>query len=447
MDTQSEETQHLLLEAIESANLDEVHHVIESIQDGDKKKAILTSTSRRRDHRRRRTPLQAAAMSGVMSIYDAVLGAFDSLFRLNIDGTFKEERKKEMMRQLEVEDGAKMNLIMHAAAGGNSAIFTAVAQEIQPSQARRLLRHKDKNRMTFLMHAVNAQSDRMMTAPTPAGANLPRQGQGAPEGTASEVPTPPSAQNTPAPSQSACSEQQEDPASSQQEEQLDSWVPVVSSVLEVAKKSFWMADYRKLLETRDAWGRSIVEHAIASGRRQVFERVFDAIREDIYDETMAYMFDTGVDSGETQNPISVALRTTGGKEIQPLVAEKTKILEKEVALRAEASTVAAKIQSFIPANLIVVFQLLLPEFDEESDDPLYLLIALCIIAPFWSWGSDMASTKTPNVKIRQLGELPPGTSSLSLPLFSGARERPRSERTRSTGRIALAQLRWLLRPL
>ena len=109
-------------------------------------------------------------------------------------------------------------------------------------QARRLLRHKDKNRMTFLMHAVNAQSDRMMTAPTPAGANLPRQGQGAPEGTASEVPTPPSAQNTPAPSQSACSEQQEDPASSQQEEQLDSWVPVVSSVLEVAKKSFWMAD-------------------------------------------------------------------------------------------------------------------------------------------------------------------------------------------------------------
>ena len=96
--------------------------------------------------------------------------------------------------------------------------------------------------MTFLMHAVNAQSDRMVTAPTPAGANLPRQGQGAPEGTASEVPTPSSAQNTPAPSQSARSEQQEDPASSQQEEQLDSWVPVVSSVLEVAKKSLWMAD-------------------------------------------------------------------------------------------------------------------------------------------------------------------------------------------------------------
>ena len=42
---------------------------------------------------------------------------------------------------------------------------------------------------------------------------------------------------------------------------------------------------------------------------------------------MAYMFDTGVDSGETQTPISVALRTTKNKKMQSLVAEKTKILE------------------------------------------------------------------------------------------------------------------------
>ena len=42
---------------------------------------------------------------------------------------------------------------------------------------------------------------------------------------------------------------------------------------------------------------------------------------------MAYMFDTGVDSGETQTPISVELRTTKNKKMQSLVAEKTKILE------------------------------------------------------------------------------------------------------------------------
>lgn len=32
-----------------------------------------------------------------------------------------------------------------------------------------------------------------------------------------------------------------------------------------------------------------------------------------------------------------------------------------------------------------IFQLLLPEFQEESDAPLYLLLALCFIAPLWSW--------------------------------------------------------------
>ena len=42
---------------------------------------------------------------------------------------------------------------------------------------------------------------------------------------------------------------------------------------------------------------------------------------------MIYMFDTGVDSGETQNPISMALQSIGGRTIQPLVAEKTKMLE------------------------------------------------------------------------------------------------------------------------
>ena len=67
-DTQSEKTQHDLLEALESANLGEVHRVIESIQDDVKKKAILTSPSTRTEHRLR-TPLQAAAMSKDMSIY------------------------------------------------------------------------------------------------------------------------------------------------------------------------------------------------------------------------------------------------------------------------------------------------------------------------------------------------------------------------------------------
>ena len=35
---------------------------------------------------------------------------------------------------------------------------------------------------------------------------------------------------------------------------------------------------------RDGWHRSIIEHAIMSGRTQIFEAVFDALRRDIHDE-------------------------------------------------------------------------------------------------------------------------------------------------------------------
>ena len=44
------------------------------------------------------------------------------------------------------------------------------------------------------------------------------------------------------------------------------------------------AQYRKLLQARDGWHRSIIEHAIMSGRTQIFEAVFDALRKDVHDE-------------------------------------------------------------------------------------------------------------------------------------------------------------------
>ena len=136
--------------------------------------------------------------------------------------------------------------------------------------------------MTFLMHAVNSQSDKMMAVPTSAETNFPRQREGEPEGAASEVPTP-SAQNTPAPSQRARPEQEGDLTSPQPDveqqqqqtdeeeeslartttnrrrsgngEQLDPWVPVVSSVLEFAKKALWMADVSFFVTIKAAYVR------------------------------------------------------------------------------------------------------------------------------------------------------------------------------------------------
>lgn len=42
--------------------------------------------------------------------------------------------------------------------------------------------------------------------------------------------------------------------------------------------------YRRQLLARDAWERSTLEHALTCGRSQVFEVVYEAIRDDIYDD-------------------------------------------------------------------------------------------------------------------------------------------------------------------
>lgn len=37
-----------------------------------------------------------------------------------------------------------------------------------------------------------------------------------------------------------------------------------------------------------------------------------------------------------------------------------------------------------------MFKLLLPELNEQSNQPLHLLMALVAISPAWSWGSSFA---------------------------------------------------------
>ena len=66
---------------------------------------------------------------------------------------------------------------------------------------------------------------------------------------------------------------------------------------------------------------------------------------------MTYMFDTGVDSSETQNPINVAMQSTGGRKIQPLVAEKTKSLEVS-RLTTGASVISTNVNGSSPLHAI-----------------------------------------------------------------------------------------------
>ncbi|CAM9199768.1 unnamed protein product, partial [Hapterophycus canaliculatus] len=156
--------------------------------------------------------------------------------------------------------------------------------------------------------------------------------------------------------------------------------------------------YRKLLQARDGWHRSIIEHAIMTGRTQIFEAVFDALRKDIFDEKLDLLLDPGVESSHAQTSLSRAISSLETDEVPLLVSEKTKSLKSDVSKRKDDSTVTSKIQGFIPGNLIVIFQLLLPEFNESSDQPLYLLLVLCLIAPFWSWGAAMSTKIDPETK-------------------------------------------------
>lgn len=88
--------------------------------------------------------------------------------------------------------------------------------------------------MTFLMHAVNARSDDTRTAPTTANE---------PTSELSSA-TPPATPDPPAPGQQP-DETNVPPTPDRlntEVVQLDPWVPVISSVLEFAKKSMWRAD-------------------------------------------------------------------------------------------------------------------------------------------------------------------------------------------------------------
>lgn len=67
----------------------------------------------------------------------------------------------------------------------------------------------------------------------------------------------------------------------------------------------------RLLQIRDCWDRSIIEHAIVSGRHAIFDAVFEIIRRDVYDEEVRT---GGIDSrlgakaaGLTVKPIATCL--------------------------------------------------------------------------------------------------------------------------------------------
>eukprot|EP00752_Nemacystus_decipiens_P009952 g8875.t1 len=230
------------------------------------------------------TPLMSSAATGNISIVGAVLAAFEELFVGDGDKRQSDrQREQEMKRQMKIVDVDDRTLLMHASCSGSSAMFNVISQEVQRKQLRKVLTRQDANGMNFLHHAINAKSDDKTDAT-----------QGQPPSPLELAPD--EWEADPGFVVVANSGAEEPPTPIPSAELLDPWVPVVKSAFKFARASLWLAEYRRQLLIRDAWGRSAIEHALNSGRPQVVEVVFEAIRRDVYDEERALHLD-GDDDG------------------------------------------------------------------------------------------------------------------------------------------------------
>ncbi|CAM9613662.1 unnamed protein product [Scytosiphon promiscuus] len=406
-----------LMDAITAspAHVVTVRNILWSIPKELRKSVLLTPSVSTRH--KLRTPLMAAAATSQMPVVGAVLSAIGDAY--SDEGTEKRRVKARtlaMQKQLEMVDVDGMNLLMHASCGTCSAVFQALSQAVQPSQLRSLIKAKDAQGKTILHHAVNGKADESAIArPRAASSTGARQRSAstAREGDPLAEPARSSGERLDTVTEGG------GPADAQARAEenlvLDPRLPVIESVLEFARSKMWMPEYRKLLQARDGWHRSIIEHAIMTGRTQIFEAVFDAIRRDIFDEKLDLLLDPGVESSHAQTSLSRALASLESDEVPLLVREKTKSLKSDVSKRKDDSTVTSKIQGFIPGNLIVIFQLLLPEFTESSDQPMYLLLVLCLIAPFWSWGAAMSTKIDPDTKNTRASRQTASKHILALP--------------------------------
>eukprot|EP00752_Nemacystus_decipiens_P009953 g8876.t1 len=388
--------QDTLIEAIQAQELADVREILTAIPDHLRKATLLQPSVKMEN--KLQTPLMAGAATGNISIVGAILASFEKLFVEDEDEHRRQNergRRKEMKRQMEVVDVDDRTLVMLASCSGSSAMFNVISQEVQRKQFRKVLTQQDANGMTFLHHAINAKSDDQTDFGAPQGQPRSPLESALDQWSADPmlVIETPGAEEPTTPVSDA--------------ELLDPWVPVVKSAFKFARASLWLAEYRRQLLVRDAWGRSTIEHAINSGRPQVVEVVFDAIRRDIYDEEMDRLLDPGILTNHGESPMEAALKSEGGRKVMRLIAEKAKSLKasgfeyvagSDVSLRAQDSTVANKIQSFVPGNLIVIFQLLLPETGVDGTGPLSLLAVLCFIAPLWSWGASMGMGKSPKLQ-------------------------------------------------
>ncbi|CAN0446489.1 unnamed protein product [Ascophyllum nodosum] len=161
----------------------------------------------------------------------------------------------------------------------------------------------------------------------------------------------------------------------------------------LVKETLWKEQVRDQLKATDSSGRSILTHAVLSDQLQVFDAAFCAVREQILDHEIEDLM--GINKDDDEESVMEAALDKISKKMEMLVHRRDQQLKKKVALREKASTIEAKIQSFIPGKSIVIFQLLLPEMN-DANSALFLLVAMSVVAPLIAYGSNLVLKETPS---------------------------------------------------
>eukprot|EP00903_Cladosiphon_okamuranus_P017019 g15686.t1 len=166
---------------------------------------------------------------------------------------------------------------------------------------------------------------------------------------------------------------------------MDARVPVLKAAVALNREFLWKEQVREVLMAKDSWGRTLASHGILSGNPQVFEVTMSALRADVLDEEVLDLVED-VEQYDRSKPLVVA-KNVGGRDMAASVQSKLRLLKRDVDMRAKESTFEAKIQSFIPGKLIVIFQLLLPEVGYVRQVRLGLLLIMSFLAPIIAWAS------------------------------------------------------------
>ncbi|CAM9530471.1 unnamed protein product, partial [Sphacelaria rigidula] len=334
-----------------------------------------------------KTALIHAAMSGSSAVFNEVLKAIHEHF--HDEGVYG---------QLVTSSAGRKTILMHAVRAGNlmglNAVLTGCETYLPPKKVRHLLKVEDCDGVTLLMHSIIAARD---STYIPDDVRVTQQTQihqtSGPTDGANIAPAP-SASGLVAEEQSVSSMSRAGVFAQDVEAAVDenymgrSSVVMFKSTFNFIRKFLWKEQIREQVLATDSWGRSILTLAVRSGHTRVFDAVFYAARENVLDYEVDKML--GIDKDDDSETAMEAALTTATSEMKDLVTKRSQQLKKSVALREKASTIEAKIQSFIPGKMIVIYQLLLPEVTDE-EQMFYMLLILCIIAPVLAWGSNLIS--------------------------------------------------------